>query len=149
MKKNTDTQKTYREWQKAVDKLFPLKKAPIPTTEGYDAFLGKLRELELGKDPFADKRRSKVDSDMLQDMTSLHTQIRFRDDTDQILSFLYENGTLRKPPSDRMFTVADFDVDQEGKVFLKPNSVKKDYSTLQFGELVSMALSILDKKDQQ
>jgi len=91
-------------WMNNLSKLFGNKKIVIKNFEdGWDQFIGKLRKLEDGEDPFSKERMDKNEEALLSISRGMYG-IAFRDKRDEELYRLWNIGMLNYPPSERFIS---------------------------------------------
>jgi len=91
-----------KEWNKKLEKTTGFPISEMFTALSSDQLIGKIREAEDGKDPFADKRMEKFEQ-----FLDVHSNKRvnpnnpFRDDRDREIWSTIEFRTVLLPPKER------------------------------------------------
>lgn len=105
-------------WLARKGNLFPDGGFDQGLYEGSDEFIGRLRELEDGEDPFKDERRSLLEETVMA-MSTVPGGFPFRDERDREL--WSQRNVLWLMPSKRRFLVTPFE-----KAFLTAQEEQED-----------------------
>ena len=106
------------EWLARKGKLFPDGNFEQGLYEGLDEFIGRLRELEDGEDPFKGERRT-LGEETVMAMSTVPGGFPFRDERDHEL--WSQRNVLWLQPSKRRFLVTPFE-----KAFLTAQEEQED-----------------------
>jgi hypothetical protein len=98
--KDLSIDKTNSAWGKRKTKLFGAFIAKS-NDESVDQFIGKLRELEDAKDPYADQRMPSEEETFAEVMSGKYG-LKFRDERDRELYYMFLSGILLNDPDQRM-----------------------------------------------